>query len=394
MQNLRNIKRLAFTSFFNDIASESMLRLLPLFLSQVLGTSTTIIGLIEGIAESTATFTKLFSGWISDRLPRRKPLVVAGYALSGLTRPLLLIANHWTWVMFVRFSDRLSKGIRSAPRDALIADASPQNKRGSSFGLARALDTAGALLGLLITYFIVVRGGAVLTQNLFKTVILLTMIPAALAVAMVAFGVHESRRAHHSEKTANPIGGTLGSLPKAYWRYIAVLACFTLSNSSDAFLVLKASQSKGGAPFALLCLIALNLSSALVIFPVGKLSDRLGRKQLITMGWVIYAIAYVGFGLVSASSTLTLLSLFLLYGLFYGFTEGTERALVADLINHPQSRGLAYGVFGFTVGVFSFPSSLIFGVLVQHQGESFAFLCAAVLALIAATGLALLVPKS
>ncbi|MBI3556648.1 MAG: MFS transporter [Deltaproteobacteria bacterium] len=368
----RNIVVMAFVSFLNDIASEATLRLLPLFLSQVLGTG---------------------SG-LSDRLPRRKPLVVAGYSVSAFTRPLLLVAGTWPLVFLVRFTDRLGKGVRAAPRDALIADEAQADKRGHSFGLNRALDTAGAIVGLLIAYTVLAHSDT-LTRASFDRVILIAIVPGMLAVLLMLFGVSEKPRLSTSTPARFPfiiIGNAARpKLPREFWLYMLVVAAFTLSNSSDAFLVLKAARAQGGIGFVMLCLIALNISGALLAVPVGKLSDRIGRKQLIAAGWLVYAIAYAGFAVTSTKGSLV--GLFFFYGAFYGFADGVERSFIADLVPTGAGRGFAYGVFSFVVGVMSFPASLLFGIALSHWGEKASFLADAAIAAVATIGLTLLVPE-
>lgn len=381
--NEKNVKLLAFTSFFNDIASETTLRLLPLYLSHVLGASASVIGLIEGIAESTATLTKLLSGWLSDRFPRRKPFVVAGYALSGLTKPFLIFANHWGLVLFIRFADRLGKGVRTAPRDALVADISLEKDRGYSFGLIRALDMAGAFVGLAVAFFIVQGGGVLMTKATYQTIVLAAIVPAILPVVLVAIFVREAKRSR--EKRSR---GSLKELSPRFWRYIGVVALFTMANSSDAFLVLRASKAHTGVAFILICLAATNIVSALIAVPAGRLSDRIGRKKLIIAGWVVYAATYAGFALLGPrSSTSAVIGLFLLYGAFYGLADGAQKSLVADLVDS-RNRGLAYGIFSVAVGILSFPASLVFGIVMQRYGDSAAFFMGAAFALTAAVILA------
>jgi MFS family permease len=396
----RNVWLLGFVSLLNDLAAESTLRLLPFFIIQILGASTAVVGLIEGVADSTATLTRLVSGWLSDRMARRKPLVVAGYAIGSAAKPLLLLANHWSFVLFVRFTDRLGKGIRSAPRDALLAAEAHADARGHSFGIARALDTLGAFAGLLLAYAILkFYGGGVFTLGVFRAIVWVSLIPAAAAVTVIAFVVKETAL---PKPTSAEGAGTLPTshprLPKAYWRYIAVVALFTLSNSSDAFLVLRAAGSLGpgaarAAPdvsFAIMCLLALNFSSVFIAAPAGRLSDKLGRKRLIMAGWLVYAASYAAFGLFPPGNHALDLALFLFYGSFYGLSEGAERALIADLVP-AEKRGTAYGVFNFTVGVFAFPASFAFGIALARFGPGPSFVATGGVAAAAAAALAFLI---
>ncbi len=386
---------LSFASFFNDIASEATGRLIPLFLSQVLGASLPIIGLIEGIAQSTATLLRPVSGWLSDQLPRRKPLVVAGYGLSALTKIFLLFANHWGWILFIRFADRVGKGIRTAPRDAMIADDAHVNSRGKSFGINQMLDTMGAVFGLSLAAY-ALQASSALSTTAFRTVVLLTLIPSALAVAMVAFGVRE-KRGEKPHAASAPHGlekfrlQDLGVLPPTFWRYMALVVLFTLANSSDAFLVLKASNTlHANLGTILLCLVGMNITSTVIALPAGHMSDVWGRKRVIAAGWVVYAISYAAFGL--ASSMYTFFAAFVFYGAFYGLTESAEKAFVADLVGARQGRGLAYGIFAMAVGIMSLPASLGFGYMMRACGPTNSFLIAAGLAAFSAVALMVLIP--
>jgi MFS family permease len=298
-----------------------------------------------------------------------------------------MIATGWPLVLFIRFADRFGKGIRSAPRDALVADIALESKRGASFGLIRALDTLGAFVGLVIAYSVVRGGGVLLTREAYTTIVKIAIIPAILAVFVIAFLVNEPKKSSVHAK-AN-LRGNLKTLPSKYWRYMAIVTLFYLANSSDAFLILKASRAHAGVGFVILSLIGMNIVSSLVAIPAGHLSDRIGRRKLIVSGWIVYAATYAGFALLGDRSSSThVLLLFAFYGLFYGLSEGAEASMVADLAP-ANARGLGYGVFNIAIGIMSFPASLGFGLIAQKFGDAAAFSSAAIIALSAAALLTL-----
>jgi MFS family permease len=360
-----NVWVVTITSFLTDISSEMIINLIPLFLANVLGVQTSIIGLIEGVAETTSSVLKVFSGWLSDRLGGRKWLTVAGYGLSTLAKPFLYFAVTWEWVLGVRFADRAGKGIRTAPRDALVADSIDERQRGLAFGLHRAGDTAGAMLGVLIALAVVwaVQGGNLdLSRSTFQIAVLLSIIPAVLAVAVLALGAHDV-----------PLTGERSRLPSLSLRgfdtrflgFLAIVVLFTLGNSSDAFLILRAQERGLNVLGVMGMLITFNLVYALVSGPAGALSDRIGRRRLIVGGWLTYGLIYLGFALAGAAWQVWVL--FSLYGIYYGMAEGAAKALVADLVQ-PEQRGTAYGVYNAAIGLAAFPASLIAGLLWQGVG--------------------------
>ncbi len=292
----RNLWAVSLTSFFMDISSEMVLNILPLFLLNVLGVKTSVIGLIEGIAEATASVLKVFSGWISDRLRARKWLAVAGYALSALSKPFFYVAGSWGAVAGVRWADRVGKGIRTAPRDALVADSVDERHRGLAFGLHRAADTAGATLGLIIALVVVwlaQSGSAVLGASTFRTVVLVSLVPALLAVLSLALGARDVPVKGVAARP--PI--TFRGLGGRFFVFMLIVGLFDLGNSSDAFLVLR-GQERGLSVLGVLgMLISFNLVYTLLSTPAGSLSDRIGRRRLIVGGWLVYAAIYLGFGL-------------------------------------------------------------------------------------------------
>jgi MFS family permease len=366
LRNLpRNVWVVTATSFLTDISSEMIVNLLPLFLANVLGVRTGVIGLIEGVAETTASLLKVLSGWLSDRLGQRKRLTVAGYTLSTLAKPFLYLATTWGWVLGVRFADRVGKGVRTAPRDALVADSIDPRQRGLAFGLHRAGDTAGAVVGLLIALAVVwaAQGsGLALTRATFQSVVLLSILPAVLAVLVLALG---ARDVPAGETARHPPSLSLRDFDARFKSFLLIVVLFTLGNSSDAFLILRA-QERGLSVLGVLgMLVTFNLVYALVSGPAGALSDRVGRRRLIAGGWAVYGLVYLGFAL--AGSAWHAWALFALYGVYYGMVEGSARAMVADLV-HAEQRGTAYGVYNAAVGLAAFPASLIAGLLWQGAG--------------------------
>jgi MFS family permease len=362
----RNVWVVTVTSFLTDISSEMILNLLPLFLFNVLGVRTAAIGTIEGVAESTASILKMFSGWLSDRLGTRKKLAVLGYAVSTLMKPFLFAASTWGTVLAVRFGDRVGKGIRTAPRDALVADSVDDSQRGLAFGLHRAGDTAGAVIGIgiaLIVFLVVRGGGADLTRATFQAVVLASIIPAAAAVIVLALGARE---------TARPAGAgpppklSLSGLDRRFKLFLVIIVLFTLGNSTDAFLILRAQNAGLSVAGILGMMMTFNLVYAVVSSPCGALSDRFGRKRFLVGGWLLYALVYVGFARATAGwQTWVLMGV---YGIYYGMTHGVAKALVADLVP-TERRGTAYGVYSAAVGVTALPASVIAGLLWQGAGR-------------------------
>ncbi len=385
----RNVLALATVSFLTDVASDMAYPLLPLFLAGVLGASATRVGAIEGAAESVAALLKLVSGWWSDRAARRKPLVVAGYSLASAVRPLIGLAQSASQVLAIRVIDRIGKGIRGAPRDALIADSVDPAIRGRAFGFHRAADHAGAVVGPLIAFALLRWGGLEL-----RTVFLLTIIPGALAVAALLWGVREAPRSPQSPRSATTQPAeTLDlrtPLDRRFWSFLAVLFLFTLGNSTDAFLLLRASQLGVQEAAVPILWAMLHVVKSLSSTPGGALSDRLGRKPLLVAGWLLYAAVYFCLG--RAGAEWHVWALFAVYGIYFGLTEGVEKALVADLVPADR-RGAAFGWYNLALGLGALPASLLFGLIWDRQGPAVAFSFGAALALAAAVGIALIVPS-
>jgi MFS family permease len=362
----RNVWAATATSFLTDVSSEMVSNVLPLFLANVLGASTSAIGLIEGVAETTASLLKAASGWLSDQIGRRKELAVLGYALSACAKPFLYMATTWGAVLGVRFADRVGKGLRTAPRDALVADSTDPRKRGLAFGLHRAGDTGGAVIGIGLAIIIlraVEAGGAGLDRPAFQRLVLFSLIPAFLAVVVMALGVREIRKAARSAGTS-PAGG-VRSLGRKLLLFVGIMILFTLGNSSDAFLILRAQDVGLSVSSVLAMMLTFNLVYAAVATPAGALSDRFGRKRMLLLGWSIYVLTYLGFALATAGWHAWLLML--VYGAYYGLTEGAAKALVADLVP-AEARGTAYGVFNAAIGLTALPASLAAGILWQGIG--------------------------
>ena len=390
----RNIWAVSVTSFLMDVSSEMVLNLLPLFLNTVLGVKTNVIGLIEGVAEATASLLRLFSGWLSDKVGARKWLAVLGYALSAVSKPFFYFANSWASVAAVRWIDRVGKGVRTAPRDALVADSIAPAQRGLAFGFHRAADTAGAATGLLVAFIVLWRagGGSYLRAETFRLVVLASIVPAFLAVLTLALGAREP---HEKRALGRPQFGFRG-LGRAFAIFMVIVALFDLGNSSDAFLILRA-QRAGLNIFGILgMLLTFNLVYALVSTPAGVLSDRIGRRALLIGGWFVYAAIYFGFALASRGWQIWLL--YSIYGVYYGMAYGAARAMIADIVP-ADLRATAYGTYAAVLGVLDFPASALAGILWDGigpwhgfgPGAPFAF--GGALALLAALLMALWDPR-
>ena len=378
----RNVYALTVVSFFTDVSSEMIYPLLPAFLTVVLGVSASFLGAIEGAAESTAALLKLASGWWSDRVQRRKPLVVAGYTIASIMRPLVAIAQSAAQVLVIRLSDRVGKGIRNSPRDALIADSVDPAIRGRAFGFNRTGDNAGGVLGPLVAFALVEWRHVSL-----RTVFLWAAVPAAIAVAAVIFGVREVPPSSSARPSPAPQLDLTQHLGGRFWAVLGVILLFTLGNSTDAFLLLRAKQL--GVPVALAPILwaLLNIVKSASNIPGGILSDRLGRKPLLVAGWLLYAAVYFAFG--RAHLSWHAWALFGIYGIFFGLTEGTERALVTDIVPATR-RGTAFGWYNLTVGLGALPASIVFGALWDRYSSRVAFDFGATLALAAALGIAMI----
>lgn len=362
----RNVWILGLTSLLNDTSSEMIHAVLPLFLILTLSADVALVGLIEGTAEATASILKIFSGAISDYWQRRKGLAVFGYGLSTVVKPLFVIASIPFCVMLARVGDRIGKGIRVAPRDALVADSTDPSNRGAAYGLRQSLDTIGAFLGPLVAF------GLLSTGQSFRFIFAVALIPGVLAVTCLAIGVREPRQPYHTLRRANPLNlEALKSLGSAYWGLAIAALLFNLGNSSEAFLQLKAKQVMIPDAHIPLVLVVMNLSYALSAYPVGVLSDHVNRRTLLTLGWGLNALIYLGLAFSQTSWQVWLL--IASYGLYLGMTQGVLLAMVADRVPE-HLRGTAFGFLNLLVGIALLPASLLAGWLWQTVSPEVAFL--------------------
>ncbi len=391
-----NVFFLGIASLLMDMSGEMIQNLLPLFLANVLGVKGSIIGLVEGVAESTGILLRTISGWVSDRTGNRKLPTTLGYALAGVARPFLVIAQSWSAVLAIRFTDRLGKATRSAPRDALLADSVAQSERGRAFGFHRAMDTAGAMAGLLMAAGVVylVQGSAELLQEgTFRVIAGVALVPALLAALVVAVAVHEPRRHATGQPARVPDhlspANTYHMGNRSYARFLSVVALFSLGNVSIAFYILRAQALGLTVIQVLLLLAAMNALYAGVSYYAGKVSDRISRRTVMAAGWALAGVVSLGFGL--ARDDWQVLGLLVLYGAFLGLTEGTSRALVADLVPSAR-RGSAYGLYYVAAGLPVLPAGLIAGFLWQEVNHAAPFLVGAATSLLSTALLLTLVP--
>jgi MFS family permease len=365
---------LGFVSLLTDASSEMIYPLLPAFLTTVLGAGAVALGTIEGLAETTAAVVKILSGRRTDRTGKRKPLVVGGYSISGLTRPLIGFASVWPAVALFRFVDRVGKGIRTSPRDALIADSVPAEDRGRAYGFHRAMDHAGSVVGPLVAALLLSALGLSLRQ-----VIWLAIVPAIGVILVLVWAVHEPEQSEPKIETrAEPAG----RLPKPFRSLVVAVVVFTLGNSTDAFFLLRFTDV--GIPVAGVAVLWAAHSSVKMVttWVGGRAADAVGRKPLVLSGWILYAAIYVGFGLVASKATLIVL--FLVYGVTFGLTEPAERAWVADLAPR-ERRGSAFGWYYGAVGIAALPASILFGAVYDLAGPAAAFGVGGGLALVASS---------
>ena len=370
---------LGWTSLFTDASTEMIYPLLPVYLSRVLGATAVSLGIIEGVAEGVNSLLKVLSGYWSDRVSRRRPIVIGGYALSSIARPFIAVTMTWPQVLVIRALDRVGKGIRGAPRDVLLARFATPTTRGRIYGFHRAMDHTGAIVGPLVATVILF-----FAPERYRLLFALTAIPGAIAVALL-FLVDED--AAPADSPANP-KPQAAKLPARVVGLLGVLLVFGLGNSADAFLLLRLSDALGGATYVPLLWSGIHVVKASLSTWGGGLSDRYGRKRMIIAGWVVYALVHFGFA-ISTSAT-AFIAWFLFYGVYFALAEGAEKALIADLTPAAR-RGAAFGWYNATTGVGALIASVLFGELYEHFGAPVAFMTGAALAGVAAV-LLLLIP--
>ena len=380
----RTVIALGAVSLFTDLASEMIYPLLPVFLAVTLGAGAVSLGVIEGVAESTAAILKVVSGIWSDRIKRRKPLVLAGYGIAGAVRPLIGFATGWIWVLAIRFADRVGKGLRTSPRDALIADVTDPELRGTAFGLHRSMDHAGAVIGPLIAAALLELAGLGLRE-----VFWLAAIPGVIVMIILIAAVREAPADRAEAREPPDLRAGLAPLGGGFRRLLLAVLLFTLGNSTDAFLLLRLADAGVAPSWIAVLWSAHHVIKMGATYLGGRLSDARGRRSMIIGGWLLYAAVYVGFALVDQPAAL--IAVFLGYGIYFGLTEPVERAWVTDLAP-AELRGTAFGWYHGTVGLAALPASVLFGLLWAVSGPALAFGAGAGLALIA-VALVLRVPE-
>jgi len=366
-----NVVVLGFVSFFTDISTEMVYPILPLYLTAVLGASPTIIGTIEGIAESLAAIIKLFSGIIADKYNNKKQLAFIGYFASFFNKIIILLSVTWSGVLLARIVDRFGKGIRTAPRDALIAEAAEEGNLGKAYGLHKAFDMMGASIGILIAFILM----ALSDSNDFRNIFIISMIPAIIGPLCVLFVKDEKKKT-----TPKKLDFRWKSLNTKLKLFLIIIFVFTLGNSSNAFILLRASNAGFSSHEAILLYFVFNIVASVLSYPIGKLSDKVGRKFTLPVGYLLYGFVYLGIGLLSSRGAFW--GLFAIYGVYTALTAGGERALIAE-ISPPNLRGSALGLHSAIVGVGLLPASLIAGVLWEVVGEAAPFVLGGCLALFA-----------
>jgi MFS family permease len=382
-----NILALGLASFFTDVSSEMLVPVLPLFITATLGASVASLGLIEGVAECTASVLRLASGRVSDALGRRKPLVVAGYGLSGVCKTCMALAGSWPAMLGMRFGDRVGKALRTPPRDALLADSSTDADLGRAFGVHRAMDTFGAALGPLVSWWLLARWSALGTAG-YRRVFLVSGIPSALALLVLVFLVHAPRPRPRVASAGAPAATPLGS---HFTRFVAADTLFQLGNSSTAFLLLRAQQVGWSAGGVALVYLSYNLIAASLSLPFGRLSDRAGRRPLLLTGYLLYALAYGAAAF--APTRLGVVIAFVVLAVHVALMDGQGKSLITDLVPR-ERRATAFGAYGAAVGIALLPASIAAGLLWERVGPQAPFALGAALALAAALAFALLLPSS
>lgn len=369
----KNVFVLGLVSFFNDVASEMIYPIVPIFLTSVLGAPVAIVGLIEGIAESTASILKVVSGWLSDKWQKRKPFTVIGYSVSAISKILLSLAYSWPLVLIARFIDRFGKGVRTSARDALISESSESSVRGRAFGFHRAIDTLGAVVGpiiaLLAIHFL---------DNNFRLIFFLAFIPAFIGILLLLFFVKEKKREVNSSST---FYFNWHNLDSSFKIFLLISFIFALGNSSDAFLILRAQNLGLSLTLVVLAYVLFNFTYATFSIPAGVISDKIGPRKVLLAGFLLFSAVYLFFGLVRSSFFLWLL--FPVYGLYMALTEGVGKAYISNLVP-PEKTGTAFGVYNTIIGLTTFFASLFAGLFWTYIGVSAPFIFGSIMALISA----------
>ena len=379
----KNVVVLGLASFFTDISSEMLYPIIPIFLTSVLGAPVSVLGLIEGIAESTASILKGVSGWLSDKTGKRRPFVVWGYSLSSFAKPLLFLAYAWPLVLLSRFLDRVGKGLRTSARDAIIADSTDAPYRGKAFGFHRSMDTLGACIGPLLALLFL----AALKENI-RIVFLIAFIPAALAVLTLVFFLKEAPAA--GVKNSNILKFDLKTPNPNFKKFLLATAVFAIGNSSDAFLIVRSKGLGLSMMMVVLAYVLYNISYTAFSTPFGALSDKMPRKNIMIMGYGVFAAVYLGFAVITGPGMVW--PLFFIYGFYIAMTDGVGKALVADMVPR-EYVGTAMGLYHFVLGIFAFFASLIAGLLWTYAGAQMPFYYGAVMSAIACFIFAFLVKK-
>jgi MFS family permease len=380
-----NIVLLGLVSFFSDISSEMVYPLIPLYLTSAFGATPVLVGIIEGIAESIASLLKVYSGYISDKYQRKKILAFGGYATGIIYKMALLLASSWTGILLARVVDRIGKGIRTSPRDVLVCESADSAKMGQAFGIHKALDMAGAALGILIAFVLLTRADG---QPDYQTLFAIAIIPAAIGLVILLF-VKEQKQ-HREVKQREPFWKNVKNVDANLKLYLAVTFIFTLGNSSNAFLILRGKSLGLNDANVILLYFIYNISAALCSVPFGHLSDKYGRKKILVAGYLTFALVYLGLALVTRAEVLVIL--FIIYGLYTAMTAGVERALISE-ISPGHLKGTMLGLQATIVGIALLPASVIAGLLWNVWGAPAPFLFGAGLSLLAAVMLMVLMNR-
>ncbi|MGN0644727.1 MFS transporter [Gemmiger sp.] len=374
---MKNIVFLGLISFFMDISAEMVYPIIPLYLVAAFGATPAIVGVIEGIAESTASLLKVFSGYLTDKYKRKKPLAFAGYATGLVYKLALVFASGWPGILFARVIDRLGKGIRTAPRDVLVSESAGDGGMGKAFGVHKALDMAGSALGILLA-FLLLRFFGSDSQN-YRKIFVISAVPTLLALLMFAFV--KEKKEPRAPKQRERFWAKASELDGRLWLYLAVVFLFTLGNSSNSFLLLRAKSAGFDDANVILLYFLYNLTASVLSVPFGKLSDKIGRKQVLTAGYLLFSAVYLGFAFASTPAAFAVI--FMLYGVFTAMTAGVERALIAE-IAPPRLKGTMLGLHSTIAGVALLPASVICGFLWQNFGSAVPFLFGALMSALAA----------